>query len=251
MTILHQCTFCKHFQGHKGTKPLCEAFPEGIPNAIFNNESDHRQPYPGDNGIRFEQSEYFEEHLGDINLSDMETRLLPYLQKLYELSPIEATNRAEELKALIQKRGFQFGRGALTPREYEDRIISALCEYDRRLGWLYIPDFSERVWYRYSTCSGCKAELHWDRHYAYSSVSSTNPDIVCCNLDMQNCLRCDSPVCEERLVTYQPNCHVCGREAGPGKRRRSVTINYDFVDTPLRWKCEECSEADKSSANEQ
>ena len=29
------------------------AFPDGIPRAIRRNEADHRDPYPGDDGIRF------------------------------------------------------------------------------------------------------------------------------------------------------------------------------------------------------
>lgn len=43
------CWRCKHRYGWS-----CKAYPEGIPEPIFNEEHDHREPYKGDNGIRFE-----------------------------------------------------------------------------------------------------------------------------------------------------------------------------------------------------
>ena len=46
-----QCTKCAQFT----TDHTCEAFPCGIPDEIFLGGFDHRRPYPGDDGIRFEK----------------------------------------------------------------------------------------------------------------------------------------------------------------------------------------------------
>jgi hypothetical protein len=52
------CLKCKHFnQDLKSTKFDCAAYPDGIPEAIYTSQNDHTQPYPGDNGIRFEPIE--------------------------------------------------------------------------------------------------------------------------------------------------------------------------------------------------
>ncbi|TDD61115.1 hypothetical protein [Actinomadura rubrisoli] len=34
--------------------PYCDAFPERVPGEIYVGGFDHRQPFEGDNGIRFE-----------------------------------------------------------------------------------------------------------------------------------------------------------------------------------------------------
>jgi len=49
------CPGCKHFNRDGGWGGFrCAAFPEGIPEAITLSEADHRQPFKGDRGIRFE-----------------------------------------------------------------------------------------------------------------------------------------------------------------------------------------------------
>jgi len=60
-----QCLGCKHIRGVVQTRPMvdgveadcgfaCAAFPKGIPDEIAEDEFDHRQPFPDDQGIRWE-----------------------------------------------------------------------------------------------------------------------------------------------------------------------------------------------------
>ncbi len=58
------CCSCKHLIPEKG-KPRCKAFPDGIPDAIYWGDHDHRQPYPGDNGIQFTPSTEERQDAGD------------------------------------------------------------------------------------------------------------------------------------------------------------------------------------------
>ncbi len=53
-----QCNFCKHYEGYA----KCKAFGEKrIPKDILLNRHDHKEPYPGDNGILFELREDLDE----------------------------------------------------------------------------------------------------------------------------------------------------------------------------------------------
>ena len=56
MTIIPQCLECVHITARRGDGMTCEAFPAPgrIPNAILLNEHDHREPFEGDHGVRFE-----------------------------------------------------------------------------------------------------------------------------------------------------------------------------------------------------
>jgi hypothetical protein len=49
------CYNCKHFTPDAPGGPfVCEAFPDGIPAAIVESVTDHREPVEGDRGVRYE-----------------------------------------------------------------------------------------------------------------------------------------------------------------------------------------------------
>lgn len=49
MILTAPCYQCRHFQGNA----TCAAFPVSIPFEIWEGRHQHREPYPGDGGLRF------------------------------------------------------------------------------------------------------------------------------------------------------------------------------------------------------
>jgi len=52
-----QCINCKNLNRNTITHDVktCKAFPEGIPDDIWDYSYDHTEAYPNDNGIRFDE----------------------------------------------------------------------------------------------------------------------------------------------------------------------------------------------------
>ena len=48
------CVACQRLRRPVRGRWTCAAFPGGIPAPLLNASADHRAPYPGDQGIRFE-----------------------------------------------------------------------------------------------------------------------------------------------------------------------------------------------------
>lgn len=50
LSVFAPCDDCRHYTGSY----KCAAFPAGIPEEILQGDNDHRNVYPGDNGITWE-----------------------------------------------------------------------------------------------------------------------------------------------------------------------------------------------------
>ncbi len=48
------CLYCRHLRNDRVNRMTCSAFPAGIPEANIQSRADHRRPYRGDGGVRFD-----------------------------------------------------------------------------------------------------------------------------------------------------------------------------------------------------
>lgn len=55
----------------RAARPACAAFPTGVPEQIWEGGADHREPFPGDHGIRFD----LDPDGGDVRLAGYEASL--------------------------------------------------------------------------------------------------------------------------------------------------------------------------------
>lgn len=53
-TVQPSCNRCRHYHRATSGPATCDAFPDGIPREILTARHDHKSPFPGDRGIRFE-----------------------------------------------------------------------------------------------------------------------------------------------------------------------------------------------------
>ena len=74
------CYFCAHFRGlEPWNRWSCDAYPEQVPAEITDEYADHRLPFLGDNGIRFEAAsadgaEYVADLYGPVELAEAASR---------------------------------------------------------------------------------------------------------------------------------------------------------------------------------
>ena len=65
-----QCFTCKHYLGNYH----CAAFQDGVPDEILFNEHNHREPFEGDQGIRYEMSDEEKKRREDLDEYPSERR---------------------------------------------------------------------------------------------------------------------------------------------------------------------------------
>lgn len=72
------CGFCRHYDA---STRRCAAFLEGIPVKIYYGEADHRKPFEGDGGIRFEGVAPGDEELVEVMLEVRRKEPISWVEK--------------------------------------------------------------------------------------------------------------------------------------------------------------------------
>lgn len=61
-----QCMNCIHrIDSIQDTRPVCLAFPDGIPEVILTGDFDHTKPYAGDHGFRYQPEDKTDNDSGE------------------------------------------------------------------------------------------------------------------------------------------------------------------------------------------
>ena len=93
-----QCGDCRHWDQ---SERACLAFPQGIPDEIRTGAHDHRQPFPGDGGVRFEPVSAREEAPEPPSNPDLSRpEALRWLEELNRLRDQPGDSREVQLRIL-------------------------------------------------------------------------------------------------------------------------------------------------------
>lgn len=154
------CKLCKHRQGFG-----CAAYPTRIPREIRDMHVDHRQPYLGDNGIRFESKDDSDDtrrRLENVRLrpgrvpagtNDLDRRLsriwknLPFedaRERFLFTRQVRAANHFEELpewcRALVLK-----AEASDSPKEESETDAELLAELPQKTAHLILEVANQTV----------------------------------------------------------------------------------------------------------
>lgn len=105
MIRLCSCVTCTHLHPVRfGKRYTCDAFPAGVLDDILFGRNSHTQPYPGDNGIQFEDKGFAPPTQSELQelLDQNDEELVPYVLRVAANRVNETINR-EWAKELILK----------------------------------------------------------------------------------------------------------------------------------------------------
>ena len=102
MTTSTQCLECRHYKG----LCVCEAYPEGIPQEIFDGRVDHTERYPGDMGFAWEPRDNAEITKGEkrVHVKAHQTKSGVYVKDHYRMvEEGEGTEEKDNIESTINR----------------------------------------------------------------------------------------------------------------------------------------------------